>query len=319
MGSLFGGYIANLKSKQYSTNVCLFGRKNHVDAINLKGLSIISPSSQILNIKNIRAFTDLKSYMNNNINKNGIFDYMILSTKAYDIKNALSEYSDLLENAEFLILLQNGIGNEDIVKKSISKSKIIRLVTSHGAVLANPGKIKHTGKGFTKIGYPFKKNVFETHGEKTSLLKLREFKELLDLVGIQTNIVSDIIANCWEKTFINIGINAIGTLCRLKNGELLEIQEIKFLMKEAIKEAIKVANLKNIDIPNNDFVTSSYDVALKTKNNINSMLQDIIKGNKTEIDFLNGKIVQYANESGLEVPINKILTYLIKGLEKSKI
>ena len=66
-----------------------------------------------------------------------------------------------------------------------------------------------------------------------------------------------------------------------------------------------------------DFITLTYDVARKTANNKNSMLQDIQKGNRTEIDFINGKIVSYAEELGVEVPVNKTLTYLIKGVEFS--
>jgi 2-dehydropantoate 2-reductase len=60
-----------------------------------------------------------------------------------------------------------------------------------------------------------------------------------------------------------------------------------------------------------------YSVAEKTYNNKNSMLQDIMKEKPTEIDFLNGKIVELAKELDVKVPINKLLTSLIKGLERS--
>ncbi|TFG28470.1 MAG: 2-dehydropantoate 2-reductase, partial [Promethearchaeota archaeon] len=134
---------------------------------------------------------------------------------------------------------------------------------------------------------------------------------------LETIIVEDIIKECWEKVFVNIGINAIGALTRLKNGQLLENENLKILMGEAVKEAIKVADCKKIDLSEKNYIAIMYDVAEKTSENKNSMLQDILKGKRTEIDFMNGKIMKYAQELGFKVPINEMLTYLIKGLEKS--
>jgi 2-dehydropantoate 2-reductase len=88
-------------------------------------------------------------------------------------------------------------------------------------------------------------------------------------------------------------------------------------MKRAIKEAQYIAQKKNIEVEEINFVTLTYDVARKTADNRNSMLQDIQRGNPTEIDFINGKIVSYAKELGLDVPVNETLTYLIKGFEFS--
>ena len=122
----------------------------------------------------------------------------------------------------------------------------------------------------------------------------------------------------WEKALINIGINAIGALTRLTNGELLKKDILKDLMAKAVEEALIIAKLKNIDLPSKDYVNLMYKVALDTSANKNSMLQDILKAKFTEIDFLNGKIVNYAKKLGLKVPINETLTSLIKGLETSR-
>ena len=92
---------------------------------------------------------------------------------------------------------------------------------------------------------------------------------------------------------------------------------LKQLMGEAIKEAIEIAKLKNIKLTEKDFVASTYEVARKTAENKNSMLQDVLNGSPTEIDFINGRIVMYANELGVKVPINELITQLIKGLEAS--
>jgi len=317
IGSLFGGSLANLESKKYITEVIFFGRKQHIEIINKEGLVIFKDSKKI-KIRNILGFTNPKEYYNKFI-ENDIkdFNYIFLSSKAYDLEIILSKYSKILDHTKWLVILQNGIGNEEIVKKFFPELKIIRVVTSHGALLTKPGEVKHTGKGFTKIGFPFKEKILLKSEKEQSLIALKVLKDLLDLSLIKTEIVNDILINCWEKVFVNIGINAFGTLSRLKNGQILEIKGLKTLMKEAIEEAIKIAKLINVKIPDKNYVVLSYNVAVKTKTNINSMFQDILKGKKTEIDFINGKIVEYAKDLGVQVPVNKTLTYLIKGLEKS--
>ncbi|MBD3341056.1 MAG: hypothetical protein GF353_18250 [Candidatus Lokiarchaeota archaeon] len=148
---------------------------------------------------------------------------------------------------------------------------------------------------------------------------LRVLAGLLTESGLETRIVKDIIRETWEKIFVNVGINAFGALTRLKNGELLSKKGIKRLMGVAVREAIEVAKLKNLNLSEINFVKLTYDVARKTSDNVNSMLQDVLKKKRTEIDFINGKIVEEAKKLGINTPINDLLTQLIKGLEISNI
>jgi 2-dehydropantoate 2-reductase len=228
------------------------------------------------------------------------------------------QYKGIIDASSWLVILQNGVGNEEVVKKNCDENNVIRIVTSHGALMDKPGKVRHTGLGFTKIGLAFlkplnnNKDVYDHAHEKLVLLKT-----LLDVGGIKTEIVDDIIKCSWEKAFVNIGLNAIGALTRLNNGELLENAYLKQYMDIAVIEALEVAKLKEIEISERDYIDLMHSVAEKTYSNKNSMLQDILKGKPTEIDFLNGKIVELAKELTMKVPINELLTFLIKGLERS--
>ncbi|MFW9939216.1 MAG: ketopantoate reductase family protein [Candidatus Thorarchaeota archaeon] len=317
IGSLFGGYIANLESKTLFTEVILFCRKDHAKAINKVGLKIIR-NQFTYDIKNIKAYENEKK-IEEKISKNASvnFDFIFLTTKAYDIETAISQYKKVIDTSKYLIILQNGIGNEEIVSKICPKYKIIRVITSNGALLIEPGKVIHTGIGITKIGFPFHRLDFKLKDFEQRKLDLNLLKNLLNFAGLKTVVVDDIVSESWEKLFINVGINPIGALTRLRNGELLESNSLKYIMGEAVKEAIKVARMKKINLPKKDYIALTYKVAKKTSKNKNSMLQDILNGKTTEIDFLNGRIVIYANKLGIEVPINKVLTTLIKGLEYS--
>lgn len=320
IGSLFGGYLAKIQSDIYSIEVIFFNTKPFIDVLNRDGLKIYKNQDTLL-IRNIVAYESekpLKKFIKKDPSFK--FDFMFLTTKAYDNENALLEYENLINISNYLVILQNGIGNEDIAKQFYSSAKIIRAVTSNGALLDKPGYLYHTGEGVTKIGFPFLNDL----NLKPELLTQAEMdlnllKDLLNLTGLDTIIVEDIITECWEKAFVNIGINAVGALARLPNGKLLENEGLKNLIEQAIKEAVEIAKMKGIKLPEKDYISIAYDVVEKTADNKNSMLQDILNRKITEIDFLNGRILKYAAELGVKVPVNEILTYLIKGIDTSRI
>ncbi|MFX1569819.1 MAG: ketopantoate reductase family protein [Promethearchaeota archaeon] len=319
IGSLFGGYIANIKSDIYLMEVIFFCRKDHATMINKKGLKLYR-NQEVKIVKNIKAFENEKQ-IEEKLEKDldFKFDFLFLTIKAYDMKAALIQYQKIVNISRYIVILQNGIGNEDVVIQYSDRTKIIRAVTTNGALLDKPGQVHHTGEGITKIGFPYLK---ETDIEAEELERVKSYlqllKNVLNSAGFETILVDDMIMESWEKALVNIGINAIAALTRLTNGELLEVKGLEYCIGKLINEAIKVAELKKIILPSKDYVSIAYDVLTKTANNKNSMLQDILNNNPTEIDFLNGKILKDAQDLGFEVPYNEFLTYLIKSLEKSE-
>ncbi len=320
IGSLFGGYLANIKSEIYDLEVIFFCQREHKEAIDKKGLKI-KKNQDVKEINDILAYENEKILEEKlKMDKYFRFDYIFLTTKTYDMEKAVLQYEKLIDVSDWFVILQNGIGNEEIISNYIPKSKIIRIVTSNGAFLESPGNLIHTGDGFTKIGFPFLEDINNNHVDLTKANEdLNLLKELLHLAGLKTQIAKDINKESWEKVFVNIGINAFGALTNLTNGQLLESEGLKQLMAEAVEEAVEVAKLKEIKLSNKDFIAETYDVAKKTSKNKNSMLQDILNRTVTEIDFINGRVLIYAKELGIKTPINELLTHLIKGLEASLI
>ncbi len=315
IGSLFGGLLASVKRENVSIEIVFFGRKEHCQEIMKRGLKIQS-HGEILKVNNIIAYDNLKLFEKFiNENPNYHFNFLFISTKTPDLEKSLIKFKNIIDSSSWVIILQNGIGNKDIVSQFCEKEKIIRIITSHGAFIKNPGQIYHAGGGFTKIGFSFIKSDKLKDNSIYNVLEL--LRNLLNSSGLETEIVDDINIDCWEKVLVNIGINALGAITRLKNGQLLKNGKLKSLMKELVLEALIVAKKKKIKLPQKDYVRIMYQVAEKTSNNLNSMLQDVLKNKITEIDFMNGKIIQFAEELNCNVPFNKIITSLIKGLEKS--
>ena len=117
IGSLFGGYLANFQSDIYSIEVIFFNIEPFIDVLNRKGLKIYK-NQDILLVKNIVAYENEK-FLEDIVKKDPSFkfDFMFLTTKTYDSETALLQYKHLINASNYLVILQNGIGNEDIAIK----------------------------------------------------------------------------------------------------------------------------------------------------------------------------------------------------------
>ncbi|RLE11612.1 hypothetical protein DRJ04_07725 [Candidatus Aerophobetes bacterium] len=119
----------------------------------------------------------------------------------------------------------------------------------------------------------------------------------------------------WKKAVINCAINPVGAITGMKNGELIKNEYTAKIMALVVSECIEVAEKEGIAF-DEDIFKKTEKIAELTSENENSMLQDIKKRKKTEIEFLNGKVTKIAESHGLKSPYNRTLYFLIKSMEK---
>ncbi len=239
---------------------------------------------------------------------------VIIATKAYDLQQVCLDYKQLLARIPIIVLLQNGLGNERIIQNNFPDSTLYRLLTSHGASLDEYGVVHHTGQGPTLLcDMNLKQNERYSHHSNLT----QAFLIALSEAGFDPKLITDPEEAIWRKALINVGINAIGALTRLTNGSLAHIPDLRELVSQTVIEAHALARKKQIPLVDREsYLTSVFSVINATKDNKNSMLQDILRGNQTEIDFLNGEIVALGMKMNFSTPMNAMLTHLIKGLEK---
>jgi len=235
-------------------------------------------------------------------------DLLIICVKSYHTREAITQAKILVDDHTQVLTLQNGIGNIEVLSEVVGQDKVIGGVTSHGATLLEVGQIRHAGKGETIIGRIDGKIPAE----------LRAIREVFNKAGLETRISRDIKGLLWSKLIINVGINALTAITRLNNGRLLEFETTRRIMREAVTEAIRVAKRKRIKLLYDDPLARVEAVCEATADNISSMLQDVLKKKRTEIDFINGVIVRQAQELGIPVPVNSVLVDLVKTLEQLK-
>lgn len=290
MGSLFGALLfeSGISVRLYDIWA------EHVKAINENGLGIeLDGKTRSVNVK---ATTDKKT-----IRKADLAIIFVKSTRTGDAARVASE---LVSSTGFVLTLQNGMGNADIIAEVIDPGRIIAGTTSHGATMLEPGLIRHAGIGPTLIG-------MWSGDEKAGA---QSIADIFNKAGIATETVDDIRSVVWKKLIINVGINAITALTAIKNGQILDLSSTRALVHAAVEEAMEVARTHGIKIPD-DMVEHVFQVAEATGANRSSMGQDVDNKRQTEIGAINGAVVKEAQKLGLNVPVNQTLTTLVETLQ----
>jgi 2-dehydropantoate 2-reductase len=292
MGSLYGGLLAFSGQEVWLVDIW----KEHIETIRSQGL-MIEEKGQGKNAR-VHATTDVSSI--------GQADLVIFFVKTYHLEKAVSDALALEKESTLFLTLQNGLGNEEVLFKKVKPEKVLLGVTNHGATLLGPGKIRHAGWGKTFIG--------ELDHRMTE--RIKEVARMFQKAELETEISADIQRLVWEKLLINIGINALAAVTRLKNGQLLDHPETLRLMDLMVAEAVEVARRKGISLAGNP-LEKVKAVAEATKENRCSMGQDLDNKRRTEIDAINGAIVREAERMKISVPYNLMITHLVKVIERT--
>lgn len=238
----------------------------------------------------------------------GPVDLVLLCVKSPALAQTIPSLLPLLTENTLLLAWQNGIGHLPVLAGAELPCPVALAVTSLGAHLVGPGRVRFGGEGTTSLG-------FLGEAPPQAKLALQEAAELFRLAGLEARVEGDILAQVWNKLLVNVGINALTSIHNCKNGALLENDEILALMRAAVLEAANVAQAKGIAIAPEP-VARTIAVCQATAANVSSMLQDVRGKRQTEIEAINGGVLEEAKQLGIPAPVNAQLVAAVKGLEK---
>ena len=292
MGSLFSYFF-----HRAGYAPCLLdSHGERVDALSREGLNVETPAG------NHHVFLPTVTTEAKEIGK---VDLIVIAVKAYDTELAIKGALPLLGDKTVVLTLQNGLYNIERIARIAGKNRVLGGTTAHGATQISHTHIRHAGSGETIIGV--------LQGER--VLKVGEVSELLNLSGVKTRITDDVSGAIWGKLLVNAAINPLTALTRITNGEIIECSELVDVQRRVVDEVCAVAKKKKVAIHFPDPVAKVKEVCIATASNQSSMLQDVLNGKRTEIDYINGAVVGEGTACGVSTPYNQILTRLVKALE----
>jgi 2-dehydropantoate 2-reductase len=218
--------------------------------------------------------------------------------KSWQTQRAATMLAKCLAPQGVALTLQNGLGNLELMEAALSPQRVALGVTTVGATVLGPGKVRVGGTGATYVApHP----------------RLEPLVDLLQTAGFEVHPADNIESLVWGKLVVNCGINALTALLEVPNGELLARPGARAIMQEAALETARVAAASGVKLPYPDPVEQVEGVARRTASNSSSMLQDIRRGAPTEVDAINGAVVQVADRLGVPVPVNRTLWNLVRA------
>jgi len=301
IGSVFGGFLA-----KSGHEVILFGREHCINPVNNHGLFIEGIWGSHHITKNIKGYSSL----NKIAQKEGrTFDLTLLTVKSYDTKEMIKNYLHTFGRAHLIVSLQNGLGNLETIAEILGMDKAIGGRVIFGAELVEPARVKITVYADKVVLGSLKGGV--------PLEKVKEIADLFDKSGIPTTSTEEIEKFIWGKVLYNSALNALSCLLEVNYGKLLENTQTKTIMEDTIRELFKVIDKKGVVVDwkeVNEYISELFEHLIPTTyNHFSSMLQDKRNGKKTEIDALNGKVVSMAEEMEIDLPVNRVITSLVKA------
>ena len=203
--------------------------------------------------------------------------------------------------------MQNGVGNEEVLAAHVDR--VIRGTTFPAGRVVEPGHVQWDVRGDTTIG-PFEP-------QPAPMDEIERLADACTRAGMPTEAVPDARGAQWRKVIFNAATNPIGALTRLTHGRVCELPPLRLLVTQLVDEGKAVASAQGIvlDADPEELIdhAAKPEVAYDHRS---SMLQDVLAGRPTEVDWLNGGIVRYGEQVGVPTPMNRAIWALVKGLEQ---
>jgi 2-dehydropantoate 2-reductase len=257
------------------------------------------------------------------------YDLVFLLTKQVYTHTSLTQLLPHLHPESIVCTLQNGIP-EEYVASFIGKERTLGGAVGFGATWIGPGVSELTTEWEIVRKYAF--DIGEIDGRITS--RLHKTKEILDLVG-HCEISTNILGIKWSKLLMNATFSGMSAALGCTFGDILRNEKAMKSLAHIADETIKVAHALGIRMETmqgkdmeflelsgesgvEDKMDFYQDVWSPHKNLKASMLQDLEKKKKTEIDFINGFVSKKGKEYGVKTPYNDMVIHLVKEAETGK-
>ncbi len=268
----------------------LVGREKHMSAIQKDGLRISGKMTRECRPRTYTDATDLPTQ-----------DLVVLTVKSYQTKEALRSIESIVSDGTNVVAIQNGLTSMELLSDRYGDRGLVGL-TSLGATYLGPGKIRFAGMGKTIFGSPRGTTEYP-----------QRVAAIFNSAGLPSRVSQGITSEVWMKAIVNAVINPITALTRSKNG-CLTASPLNELARAVTEEAVQVANAHGIDLPCEAPFSRVMEVARNTSDNQSSMLQQVKRGEKTEIEEITGEIVRLGDEKDLHTPLNRAFLNLVRCL-----
>lgn len=302
VGTLLGGLLANAGHQTH-----FVGRRWNIDAIRSKGIRITGLWGE-LETGPQAAYETVDEIPETERH----FDQILVCVKAFDTRKAVEACRSVAGDSAFFISIQNGYGNCQILAEAFGRERVLggRFIT--GVELSDAGSPHVTVHADDiRLGH---------YWREFPMKHIESFAMTMSEAGIPCKATDQLEQFIWAKILYNAALNPLGALLGVTYGALAEEEETRAIMNSILDEAFEATRAHGIPQFWNtadEYRQAFYEQMVPvTAAHYPSMLRDLERGRRTEIDALNGAIVSLANEKGLSAPVNQTIINLLKTRER---
>ena len=272
------------------------------DAVTVAGGQMLGVSSQS---KDVDAAADFIFWCFGSDDTTYVTKWCTEAKFAYPARQSvIEENKELFQEDTMVLTLQNGAGNDRKIERYARKENIIIGTSKHNAFSEAPAVVRHTGSGVTTIGS-------NHHADEL----LKKLDGMLKESSLETLVSDDIQRIIWDKLFVNLSINAFTAIAQTPISYMIEDKYAWNFAKRLIYEAIEVAEEDGTYFDRRQVLESVKQTCKRLEHGYSSMYQDRKRKIKTEIDVINGAIVEQAKLYGVPVPYNSLIVDLVHAIE----
>jgi 2-dehydropantoate 2-reductase len=284
VGCFYGAMLARAGRR-----VTLVGRQAHVDAVRRSGLRLELQGREFS--VPVEATTGPEGVKG--------AELVLFSVKSPDTEAAGRAMAPYLGPEAAILTLQNGVDNAERLAAALGR-EVIPAVVYVATEMAGPGRVRHHGRGELAIG----------RGAASEAI-VKVFGE----AGVKVEISDNATGVLWAKLIVNCAYNALSAITQLPYGRLVQGAYVPEVMRDVVDECLAVAKASGVAVPG-DMHAAARNIARTMPTQASSTAQDLARGKKTEIDYLNGIVVRKGEALGVPTPVNRALTALVKLLEE---
>jgi len=288
VGGYFGARLA-----QAGCDVGFIARGAHLAALRERGLAVESKLGNI-SLPKVRATDDPATL--------GSVDVVLISVKLWDTEAAVRAISPIVGPKTAVLSLQNGVQKEDVLRRILGNEPVMGGLCYIAATIARPGVISHTGT--------MQKIVFGEY-DGTRSARAEALLEACRRGGIDTELSPDIRKAIWEKFVFLVGLSATTTTVRLPIGPIRKNPRTRQFLLDVMREAVAVGRAKDVALSveyAEDRLAFCDGLPAEMTS---SMHNDLERGNRLEVGWLSGAVVELGQASDVPTPVNRTVSDIL--------
>ncbi|HTD91771.1 MAG TPA: 2-dehydropantoate 2-reductase [Burkholderiales bacterium] len=283
VGGFYGGRLAHA-----GCDVTFVARGTHLAAMRAHGLLIENEAQGNILIKPVTVTDDPTSA--------GTPDLIIFAVKLWDTEAVAKSLKSIVGPNTAVLSLQNGVVKDDILSGVFGEKVLMGGVAYVGTHIARPGVIHQVGT-LQRLAFG------EYDGKKSA--RAQALLAALLKAGIQAELSGDIRRTLWEKYTFLVGLSGATATMRTAIGPVRENPQTRAFLHDLMKETVAVGRALGVALPENyaddrlkfaDSVPATMDASLH---------HDLKNGNRLEVEWLAGGVVQLGQKAGVPTPCNR--------------